>query len=201
MVKYLRRRLADLKSWIEHFATRPYALVAMFLIAFGEAAFFPFPPDLLLCTMGVVQPRKATLYGIITATGSVAGGYLGYFLGAFFFSLVGEPILSFLGMLGKFNAALAFYHAHGVLALMVSGFIPIPYIAFTMAAGFNHTLDLATLTAGALVGRFVRFGLLGVLLSYFGMPVKTFIDKYFERLSIVFAVAVVVLIVVVKLFL
>jgi membrane protein YqaA with SNARE-associated domain len=191
MINFLQNQLSTLKKWVEHFATLPHALVALFFIAFVEAAIFPVPPDVLLLALGVITPRKSIMYGCITAAGSFAGGYVGYFLGDFFFGLIGRPILSFLGILSKFGTALTFYHDHGVVALIVSGFVPIPYIVFTMAAGFNHTLDLTALTIGGFIGRFLRFGLVGVLLYFFGPPVKTFIDKYYERFAVVFLVVLI----------
>ena len=187
--------------WVEGFAQKPYALWALFVIAFIEASIFPLPPDVLLVALGVASPKKSLRYAFVTALGSFFGGYLGYYIGYAGFELIGKPILSYIGVMHQVEPILAQYHQHGLLALILSGYTPVPYIVFTMAAGFNSTLDLLTLTIGGAIGRFSRFMLVGGLLYYFGPPVKSFIDKYFEKLSIAFALLLILLIVVIKLLL
>lgn len=190
--------MRDIKAWVEGFAQKPYALWALFAISFIEASVFPLPPDVLLIALGVVSPRKALKYGLVTAAGSFLGGYLGYYIGYASFEIIGKPILSFFRVIHFVDPALRGYQQHGILALIFAGFTPIPYIAFTMAAGFNRTIDLLTLTIGGAIGRLLRFMLVGGLLYVFGPPVKTFIDKYFEKVSIVFAGLLVVLIIAFK---
>jgi membrane protein YqaA with SNARE-associated domain len=201
MIRFLRRNLHNLKAWVESFAEKPYALWALFAIAFVESAILPIPPDVLLLALGVARPRRAILYGFVTALGGILGGFLGYYIGFAGFSLIGEPILRFFGVMGKFDWILQQYRANAIFALFVSGFTPVPYIAFTLAAGFNRTLSLGTLAIGSALGRLFRFLLVGTLLYFFGPPVKSFIDRYFEKLSVAFAGALLVLIVAVKLFL
>jgi len=186
---------------VESFAHKPYALWALFSIAFIEASIFPLPPDVLLVALGVSAPKKALKYGLVTAAGSFFGAYLGYYIGYASFEIIGKPVLSFFGMLRYIEPALKQYHEHGILALIFSGFTPIPYIVFTMAAGFNKTIDLLTLTIGGGIGRLIRFMLVAGLLYVFGPPVKVFIDKYFDKLSLVFAAAIVLILITLKLLL
>ena len=200
-MEFLRRKLRQLKSWVEGFADKPYALWALFWIAFVESSFFPIPPDVLLLALGVSKPRKSILYGFITAMGGFFGGFLGYYIGFAGFSLIGEPLLRMFGVMAKFDWILQQYRANAIFALFVSGFTPVPYIAFTVVAGFNKTLSLATFALGTAIGRLFRFLLVGVLLFFFGPPVKSFIDKYFERISVALAGAMLLIIVGVKLFL
>lgn len=178
--------LHRLKEWVESFAQRPYALWALFWIAFIEASFFPIPPDVLLIALGVSAPKRSFRYALVCTAGSVIGAYLGYYIGYALFETVGRPILSFYGVLGQFESILQKYKEHGILALFIAGFTPIPYKAFTIAAGFNATIDLWTLTVGSLIGRSTRFFLVGGLLYLYGANVKVFLDKYFDKLSLAF---------------
>jgi membrane protein YqaA with SNARE-associated domain len=198
LFRRLREILKAIKNWVEGFAQKPYALWALFVISFIEASIFPLPPDVLLVALGVTSPKKSLRYAFVTALGSFFGAYLGYYIGFAGFELIGKPILTYIGVMQNVAPILAEYHKHGLLALILSGYTPVPYIVFTMAAGFNSTLDLLTLTIGGAIGRFSRFMLVGGLLFYFGPPVKVFIDKYFERLSIAFAAVIILLIVIVK---
>lgn len=182
IINWLRR----LKEWVEQFAQKPYALWALFWIAFIEASFFPIPPDVLLIALGVATPRKSFRYALVCTLGSVSGAYLGYFIGYALFETVGRPILSFYGVLGQFESILLKYQENGIFALFIAGFTPIPYKVFTIAAGFNETLSLWTLTIGSFIGRSTRFFLVGALLFVFGANIKTFLDKYFDKLSLAF---------------
>jgi membrane protein YqaA with SNARE-associated domain len=178
--------LRGMKTWVEGFADRPSARWSLFAIAFIESSFFPIPPDVLLIAMSIAAPRKSCQYALICTIGSVCGAFLGYFIGYALFETVGRPILEFYGALGQFEAVLANYRENGIMALFIAGFTPIPFKLFTIAAGFNQTLDLTTLAIGSIIGRSSRFFLVGSLLYFFGAPIKAFLDRYFDRLSIAF---------------
>lgn len=181
-VHHLRR----MKEWVEGFAGRPSARWSLFGIAFVESSFFPIPPDVLLIAMGVGYPKKSFQYALICTLGSVLGAFLGYFIGYALFETIGRPILEFYGVLDQFEGVLRNYRENGILALFIAGFTPIPFKLFTIAAGFDQTLDLWTLALGSIIGRSSRFFLVGGLLYHYGESIKTFLDRYFDRLSLAF---------------
>lgn len=185
-MKRLIVRLHGLKVWIEALALTPRALWALFLIAFIESSVLPMPPDVLLIALGVGSPKKSLRFALICTAGSILGSYLGYFIGCALFDSLGKPILQFYGIMDHFGTILRTYRENGILTLFIAGFTPIPYMIFTIAAGFHQTLDLTTLTVGSLIGRSSRFFLVGGLLYVFGAPVKVFIDRYFDKLSVAF---------------
>ncbi|RCK76661.1 MAG: lipoprotein B [Ignavibacteriae bacterium] len=191
MIEKFIKILHRMKVWVENFASKPYSLHALFWIAFIEASFFPIPPDVLLIALAVEAPKRSFKFALICTLGSVTGAYLGYLIGYSFFEIIGKPILNFYGILEKFEAVLSLYQQNGFWALFVAGFTPIPYKVFTIAAGFNQTIDLWTLTIGSFIGRASRFFLVGGLLYIFGPQIKSFIDKYFDKLSIAFVVLLV----------
>jgi membrane protein YqaA with SNARE-associated domain len=197
-VKKIFESLRQFKEWIEQFAIKPYALWVLLWIAFVEASFFPISVDVLLIALGVTAPKKSLMFALVATIGSVMGGYLGYYIGYALFDVVGKPLLGFHGMINKFDIILDRYHQNGVGVLVFSGFIPIPYIVFTFAAGFNHTIDLLTLTIGSLIGRSLRFFLVGALLYSFGARVKVFLERYFETVSIVCIILIIVGIIISK---
>jgi len=178
--------LRRLKEWVESYAERPSAGWALFTIAFIESSFFPIPPDVLLIAMSVAAPKKSYRYALICTAGSVCGAFLGYLIGYALFETVGRPILEFYGALGQFEAVLASYRENGIMALFIAGFTPIPFKLFTIAAGFNQTLDMTTLVIGSIIGRSSRFFLVGALLNFYGASIKSFLDRYFDRLSLAF---------------
>lgn len=179
-----------LKSWLERFAEKPQALWLLFLISFIEASIFPISVDVPLIALGVASPRKSLVYGAVATLGSFLGGYVGYLIGFALFERVGRPLLSFYGMSDRFMPILHSYHRHGIGALIVAGYTPLPYIAFTFGAGFDRTVDLWTLTFGAIIGRTIRFMPVGAILFWYGPRAKTLLAKY----SVAFSVIVIIVI-------
>ena len=173
-----RSSIARLTAWIEELSRKSYASWALFAIACVEGSCFPLPPDPLFIAMCLGNPRRSFRFAFICAAGSVAGSLLGYGIGVAFFESIGKPLLSGLGASEAFNAILLQYQEHGAMTLVLAGFTPVPYAVVTIAAGFNQTLSLETLLLGSLVGRSIRFGLLGGLLYAFGEPVKRFLATH-----------------------
>ncbi len=184
--EYLRR----LKAWVEGYAEKPHAQWALFIIAFMESSFFPIPPDVLLIAMAVIVPTKAFRYALICSAGSVLGGVFGYFIGWAFFETIGQPILQFYGAMGHYENVRLLYNEHAFWAILAAGITPIPYKVFTIAAG-AFEVSLATLVVASIIGRSARFFFVAALFYFFGAPIKKFIDKYFEILTVDFLVLLV----------
>ncbi len=180
---YLRR----LKGWVEGYAEKPYAEWALFAIAFMESSFFPIPPDVLLIAMAVVTPSKAFRYALICTVGSVLGGVFGFFIGWAFYEAIGQPILELYGAMGHYESVRQLYTEHAFWAILAAGFTPVPYKVFTIAAG-AFEVSIWTLIVASIIGRGARFTLVAGLFYFFGAPIKKFIDKYFEILTILFLV-------------
>ena len=63
----------------------------------------------------------------------------------------------------------------------------LPYKLFTITGGLFH-IDFAMFIIASIVSRGLRFFLFAALIWKFGGPIKTFIDKYFNILAILFTV-------------
>lgn len=193
---YIRR----MKAWVEGYAEHPHAQWALFIIAFTESSFFPIPPDVLLIAMAVMVPKKAFRYALICTAGSVLGGVFGYFIGWAFFETIGQPILQFYGAMGHYENVRVLYSEHAFLAILSAAFTPIPYKVFTIAAG-TFEIPILTLITASIIGRAGRFFFVASLFYFFGAPIKKFIDKYFEILTVVFLVLLVGGFIVIRVFL
>ena len=194
--EYMRR----MKAWVEGYAEKPYAEWALFIIAFTESSFFPIPPDVLLIAMAVTVPKRAFRYAAVCTAGSVLGGILGYYIGWALFETVGQPILQFYGAMGHYAEVQRLYGEHAFWAILAAGITPIPYKVFTIAAG-TFNVSLVTLVIASILGRGLRFFVVAGLFYFFGAPIKKFIDKYFEILSVVFLVLLIGGFVVIRVFL
>ena len=176
------RRLYDrCLEWVQ----TPYGLWALFLIAVAESSFFPIPPDIFLIVLAVATPKKAFRYAAICAVGSVLGGALGYGLGLGFMDTIGVRILDWYGLQAKFEVVKELYQQYDAWAVGAAGFTPLPYKLFTITAGAFH-LNFFTFMLVSLISRSARFFLVAAFIYRFGAPVRTFIERYFNILSILF---------------
>ncbi len=182
----LRRTYDICMEWMES----PYGIYALFAIAFVESSFFPLPPDVFLIALCIAIPKKSFKYAAVCAVGSVLGGAFGYGLGLWAMESVGQPIVDWYGLADKYEQVKNLYQEHDAMAVFAAGFTPLPYKLFTITAGAFH-IDFPKFMLVSLLSRSARFFLVAVFIWKFGAPVKTYIDRYFNILSIVFMVLLV----------
>ena len=180
-MRYFRK----LYDWVLHWAYTPYGVPVLFILAFAESSFFPIPPDVLLIALALSLPKKSFKYAAICTAGSVLGGIFGYFIGLEFIDTVGMHILTLYGATEKYEYIRDLYVKYDAWAVGIAGFTPIPYKVFTIAAG-AFKIDFLVFVLASLAGRAGRFFLVAFLIYRFGPPIKVFIDKYFNILTIVF---------------
>jgi membrane protein YqaA with SNARE-associated domain len=181
------RLLRKTYDWILHWSTTKHALPALAILSFAESSFFPIPPDVLLIAMAVAVPMKAFRFAAVCSVASVLGGMFGYWLGWEFMDLVGNRIVEFYHLGDKKATIEAMYKEYGAWAVGAAGFTPLPYKLFTLTAGAFH-YDFPVFVLASLVSRSARFFIVAGLIYKYGAPIKIFIEKYFNILSIVFIV-------------
>lgn len=178
------RRLYD---WVLSLAHHRHAPLALFLLAFAESSFFPIPPDVLLIALALGFPMRAFRLALITTIGSVLGGLAGYAIGYGFMASVGQWILDVYRFHEQFEKIRALYLDYDIWAVAIAGFTPIPYKVFTIAAG-AFDMDVWRFTLASLISRGARFFLLAWLIHRYGAAIKSFIDRYFNVLTLLFMV-------------
>ena len=170
-------------------AEGPHALWALAAVAFVESSVFPIPPDALMIPMVIARPSRAWLIAGVATVASVAGGLLGYAIGAFAFDSIGQPILE---ALGKGDSMAAFndrFNGVGFWAVLTAGVTPFPYKVITIMSGWT-AMPLATFVVTSIVARALRFFVVAGLLHAFGPPIREFIER---RLALAFTAFVVLL--------
>jgi len=171
-------------------ADHPKALWILAIISFAESSFFPIPPDVLLLPMILAAPTRAWRIAFICSISSVLGGIFGYIIGAYFFDVVGQPIVDFYHLQAQFERFSALYNDHGAIIVAVAGFSPIPYKVFTIASGVTN-LDITTFIIASAVSRSARFFLVAALLWKYGEPIREFIEKHLAKLTLLFCILLV----------
>ena len=178
------RRIYD---WCMIKMESPYGIWVLFAVAFAESSFFPIPPDVFLIALCIAVPTKSFRYAAVCAVGSVLGGALGYGLGFWFMDSIGQSIMNLYHLADKYELVRELYQKYDVWAVGTAGFTPIPYKLFTISAGL-FKLNFPSFLLVSLVSRSARFFLVAALIWKFGAPIKTFIGKYFNILSVLFMV-------------
>lgn len=185
-----RNMLQRLYQWMLAKAAHPYAEAWLFLFAFAESSFFPIPPHPLLGLMCLAKPKRGLRYGIICTTASVLGGLLGYAIGHYLFSTVGEALLHALHLEKSFPFAACKLRENAVVLIIGKGITPIPFKLVTITAGFIG-VPLFTFLWASILSRGFVFMLVGILFWKFGAPIKSFIEKYLLWCVVAFSVAVI----------
>lgn len=166
-------------------ASKPNALTWLFAISFIESSFFPIPPDIMIIPMVLACQKNAYKIAGIATIASVLGGCLGYGIGVFGFEVIAKPLLEFYGYMENFHKFENYYHQYGAWIVFGAGITPFPYKIITIASGVVR-LDLVIFTIASILARGMRFYLIAWLLKRYGEPMKSFIEKNLNLLSILF---------------
>lgn len=168
-------------------ADHPKAIWILSLMAFAESSFFPIPPDILLIPMVLAAPTRAWKIALVCSISSIIGGIFGYIIGAYFFDIVGQPIVDFYHLQAGFEKFRDYYNQWGAWIVAIAGFSPIPYKVFTIASGVTQ-LDLTTFIVASALSRSTRFFLVALLLWKYGIPIRAFIEKRLGFLTLLFCI-------------
>lgn len=182
--------IKKLYDWVLHWANTPYAVPALFMLAFAESSFFPVPPDVLLITLAISIPKKSFKYAMICTAGSVLGGVLGYGIGLHGYEMVGRPIVEFYHGQAVMDSIKLQYDQYGFIGILIAAVTPIPYKVFTIASGVFE-FDFWSFFAASILGRSTRFFVVAGLIWKFGPAIRDFIEKYFNYLSYAFMILLV----------
>ncbi|MDX1608625.1 MAG: YqaA family protein [Halofilum sp. (in: g-proteobacteria)] len=164
-------------GWSAH----PHAPRYLAALSFCESSFFPIPPDVMLVPMAVSRPRHSAWFALLTTVASVAGAVLGYVIGYYAIGAI-LPWIESAGMLAEYRAAVAWFDEWGLWVVLIAGFTPLPYKAFTIAAG-ALSLSLVPFLLGSLIGRGARFGLVAAVAGILGPRVEPWVRRWIEWLG------------------
>jgi len=182
------RRLYD---WVIHFSQTRHGATALFVLSFAESSFFPVPPDVLLGPLALGAPKKWLRFALACSIASVLGGILGYCIGMFLWSMIGDWVIAHLSWAGltevnfaKFQNA---YRKWDFAVVFTCGFTPLPYKVCTISAGIAKINFFGFLVAST-VSRSARFFIVAGLMGWKGEKIRPFIEKYFNWFSLAFVV-------------
>ncbi len=183
------RRLYD---WVLHWAETPYGMPALGLLALAESSVFPIPPDPLLMALCLGKASRSLTLAAVATGASVVGGIIGYGIGALAWLGVSDFFLTYVpGVTPEaFASVQHLYDRWDFWAVFVAGLTPIPYKVFTISAGV-FAINFPIFLLASVLSRGLRFFVVAGLIHRFGASIRSRIDRYFNLLTWVFGLLVV----------
>jgi membrane protein YqaA with SNARE-associated domain len=169
--------VGGLYRWTMGLAGHRHAVATLLGVTFAESFVFPVPADALMVPVVLAQRERAWRIATLATIASVAGGLVGYAIGALLYDSLGRWLIALYGYDDAFAAFKATFDRWGLWIILIKGLTPIPYKIVTIASGLAH-FDLATFIAASCATRALRYYLLCGLLWYFGPPIQGVIERH-----------------------
>ena len=171
----------------------PAGPALLFTCAVVEGCLVPAPTEAVFAALAVARPRRALALGALAAAGSVLGGVIAWHLGAAAFDRFGQPLLARYGLMGELDALGALYQRNAGLALLTSGYTPVPYLLYGIVGGATG-VPLGTFVLFSALGRGLKYAVLAGVARLAGPPVRRWLARNPWRMA--FAVGAVATIVI-----
>ncbi len=167
-------------EWASQKAYSPKAPLWLGLIFLLELVLF-LPLDALLMLFCLENPKRRFLYALMATLASAITGILGYLVGYLLWDLVGPYLIGTLISAQFFENIVQHYNAYEQWAVLIGSLLPIPFKVVTISAGFCQ-LNPFTFVLCVIIARALRFFTLAEMMNRWGVQIKQFIDRNFNRI-------------------
>ncbi|URN94877.1 MAG: VTT domain-containing protein [Candidatus Pristimantibacillus lignocellulolyticus] len=140
--------------------------------SFLDAVIFPIPAFFTQVSLSMAHPQSALWLATIGFIACLLGTPVGYLIGRFF----GAAILQRLLKPEWIEKATHYFTTRGSSAILIGAFTPIPFKVFTILSGVMK-YPLWQLMAYAVVGRAVKFYVVGVLFYMYGKAAESMVSN------------------------
>jgi len=149
-----------------------------FVIAFADSALLGMPVDFVVATYVYQDRRRFLLYVVMASLASALGSIPLYIIGY----LGGEKVLRKRISEERFLKIHRSFEQHEFWALMFPGMLPppMPFKIFVLGAAVFE-MRFRDFLVAIFAGRFVRFGVLSVLVLCFGPQIVGLLGGVFKR--------------------
>jgi len=184
----IRKKKGNIKdrlyAWMNKHSNDPKTRWWIFFVSAAESIFFPIPLEVMLIPAISFSKKSWFKYAMYASMGSVAGGIVGYLFGFFLYDLLGRPIIEFYNLTEEFEGLYKGFANNTFWSIFIAAFTPIPYKVFTLAAGF-FKVSVLTFTLASILGRVIRYLVVGYVASLFGEAGAKIFYRYFNLISII----------------
>jgi membrane protein YqaA with SNARE-associated domain len=130
----------------------------------------------MLLPMSLARPKQAWLFATLCTVASVAGGVVGYAIGAVLYDSIGQWLIHLYGLGDKVEAFRASYAEWGAWIIIGKGLTPIPYKLVTITSGFAG-YNIWLFIVCSIIARGGRFFAVAILLNRYGDTIRAEIEK------------------------
>jgi membrane protein YqaA with SNARE-associated domain len=150
----------------------------VFVIAFADSALLGMPVDFVVATYVYQDRKRLLLYIAMASLGSALGSIPLYIVGY----LGGEKVLRKRISEERFLKIHRSFEQHEFWALMFPGMMPppVPFKIFVLGAAVFE-MRFRDFLVAIFLGRFVRFGVLSVLVLWFGPQIIELLGALLKR--------------------
>ena len=180
----MKGNTAKLYLWATEKATSTKAPLWISLLFVLEIFLF-IPLDAILMFFCLQAPRKTFLYVLLAAFASTVSATVGYLLGHFLWDMISTYTVPYLISTSTFNRVSNHFQLYENWAVFIGTLLPFPLKALSVLGGVFH-LKLIPFVSCILTARLIRFGAVGGVMLLWGEKVKTFLDRHFRKLFILF---------------
>src|SRR5262249_29784593 len=145
----------------------------------------------MLIPMSLAHPKRAFAFATWCTVTSVAGGVLGYAIGALLYDTVGHWLISLYGYGDKVEAFREAYARWGTWIILPKCLTPLRYKVVAITSGFAG-YNIWLFIVFWFIARGIRFYLAAFLLNRYGEQARATIE---ERLGLWVTIGVIVLVV------
>ena len=186
-MKTIGHILARYTAWILGLM-KVLGIWGVFVIAFADSALLGMPVDFVVATYVYQDRRRLLIYIAMASLGSALGSIPLYIVGY----LGGEKVLRKRISEERFLKIHRSFERHEFWALMFPGMMPppVPFKIFVLGAAVFE-MRFRDFLVAIFLGRFVRFGVLSVLVLWFGPQIIGLLGGVLKRHWIWLLVAVV----------
>lgn len=176
----------SLYDWTLSWAETPHGFLALCSLSFIEAIFFPIPPDVLLIALTLGSRARWFKFALGCTIASVLGGLVGYTLGAYAWEGLQPLFYTYIPGFTehKFETIKSYYNDYDFWVVFTAGFTPIPFKVITVSAG-ACAINLPIFIVASALSRGARFFLVAWLLKKYGEPIRLFIERRFNLLTLI----------------
>tara|TARA_B100001113_G_C20868223_1_gene517140 strand:- start:2 stop:622 length:621 start_codon:yes stop_codon:yes gene_type:complete len=199
-----------LYNWVLNLSNNKNSNYSISLLSLSESFFFPIPPDVLLIPLCLGSRHKALYFAFLCSVSSIIGGVIGYFIGkSLWWNIPGTEYSAIANLFfdyvpgvtnDNFNHIKSLYDTWDFWIVFTAGFTPIPFKLITISSG-TFDINFTMFVIASVISRSARFFLLAILIRIFGDRIKSFIEKYFNLLAILFTIFLIGGFIIVKLIL
>ena len=185
-LKTIGHILARYTAWILGLM-KVLGIWGVFVIAFADSALLGMPVDFVVATYVYQDRRRLLIYIAMASLGSALGSIPLYIVGY----LGGEKVLRKRISEERFLKIHRSFERHEFWALMFPGMMPppVPFKIFVLGAAVFE-MRFRDFLVAIFLGRFVRFGVLSVLVLWFGPQVIGLLGGLLKRHWILLLVAI-----------